>query len=219
MVYGIKATLWSVRTSIYIQNINIRREAVDSDLEIVFLQLIYLQNKILDVRDVNFEISGTAFQSFDPLNIYFDSLSIDTYTLRNFAVMFTTCNYPEASLTGTFYANNITVFLSSPRILSDDAGIFNYIGPANVSFTGLDLSNCFSRQPNIAGGVFITTGSGWVPNDGNIQLFSFANATLSLPNNPYSFLYNALYIVVDQNIYRISNITFDRYRFVNMTNS
>ena len=219
MIYGIKATLWSVRTSIYIQNINIRREAVDSDLEIVFLQLIYLQSKILDVRDVNFEISGTAFQSFDPLNIYFDSLSIDTYTLRNFAVIFTTCNYPEASLTGIFYANNITVFLSSPRILSDDAGIFNYIGPANVSFTGLDLSNWFARQQNIAGGVFITTGSGWVPNDGNIQLFNFANATLSLPNNPYSFLYNALYIVVDQNIYRISNITFDRYRFVNMTNS
>ena len=219
MVYGIKATLWSVRTSIYIQNINIRREAVDSDLVIVFLQLIYLQSKILDVRDVNFEISGIAFQSFDPLNVYFENLNIDTYTLRDFALMYTTCNYPEASLTGTFYANNVTVFPSSPRILSDDTGIFRYAGPANLSFTGIDLSNYFARQSNVVTSILIVTGSGWVPNDGNVQLFHLGNATLSLPNNPNSSLFNLLYFVIDQNIYRIGNVTFNNCLFVNLINS
>ena len=110
LITSSKATMYSVRTSIYINNINIKRELVDSSLAITFLQLIYLQNKWLDVRNVSFSLSGTAFVSNDPLSIYFDSIVIDFCNLINFAQMTISWNYPEAYLTGTFTSNNITVF-------------------------------------------------------------------------------------------------------------
>ena len=87
LITSSKATMYSVRTSIYINNINIKRELIDSTLAITFLQLIYLQNKWLDARNVSFSLSGTAFVTYDPLSIYFDSIVIDFCNLINFAQM------------------------------------------------------------------------------------------------------------------------------------
>ena len=218
LITSSKATMYSVRTSIYINNINIKRELVDSSLAITFLQLIYLQNKWLDVRNVSFSLSGTAFVSNDPLSIYFDSIVIDFCNLINFAQMTISWNYPEAYLTGTFTSNNITVFSSATRTLSAYPNIYYYSGPANVSVSESNLEKYFSQTPGLSNANFFVASASWTPNDGNIQLFQFENLTYSLPDNPNGDLYNN--IGMDQNInhYRITNITLKNFLFYNMTN-
>ena len=188
MIYNSKATMYSISSSIYINNISIKRELVDSSLTITFLYLIYLQSKWLDVRNVSFSLSGTAFITNDPLSIYFDSLMIDYYNLINFAQMPISWNYPEAYLTGTFISNNITVYTSATRTLIDDPNILQYSGPANISVSEFNLEKYFAHSSSLSNANYFIASASWTPNDGNIQLFNFENYTYSLPDNPYGDL-------------------------------
>ena len=218
VIYNVKATIYSARTNISLSNINIKRELIDSSLVIAFLQLIYLQNKWLDVQNVSFSLSGTAISSNDPLNIYFYSLIVDTYNLRNFAQIMTSWNYPEAYLTGTLISSNITVYTSATRTLSDDPGIIQYLGPANVTISGLNLERYAVRQTSTASGIAVVSGASWIPNDGNTQLFQLKNNTYSVQTNPFGIMYSSLIVIQDQNFYRISNVTINNFLFVNMIN-
>ena len=218
LITSSKATIYSVRTSIYINNINIKRELIDSTLAITFLQLIYLQNKWLDARNVSFSLSGTAFVTYDPLSIYFDSIVIDFCNLINFAQMTISWNYPEAYLTGTFISKNITLYASATRTLPSYPNIYYYSGSANVSVSEFNLEKYLSQSPNLSNANFFVASASWTPNDENIQLFHFENFTYSIPDNPNGDLYNNF--VMDQNInsYRITSITLKNFLFYNMTN-
>ena len=120
VITSTKAVFYIARTNFYIQNAYITRDVLELSNFITFIQLVYQQEKWLDIRNASFNITGKAIESYDPVNIYFDSLYIATYTLRTFMYMITSWNYPEASLSGLVYANNVTVDTTNQQ-LNDDA--------------------------------------------------------------------------------------------------
>ena len=202
MIKSLKSTFLVSATNFYIENINIFREYVDYNKIITFTQLIGLQKYWLDVRNTNFNISGTAFVSYDPVNINFQSLYIDTYALRGFANLLIPWNYPEASLSGIIYANNIKVVTSSQRTFSEDPSIISYMGPANISVSNFDLSDYSVRSPNVGAGLLAISSSNWIPNDGLTQIIQVDNFTFSVFDNSLGIKSNSLIIMQDQNMYR-----------------
>ena len=143
-----KATFYVDRTSFYIQNAAVTRDDMDFSNTITFILLIYQQDKWIDIRNTQFNITGTAIQSFDPLNLYFDSLYIATYAIRTFMYIKAFWNYPEAMLSGTVFGNNITVDTSNQQSLTDDLNIFAYIGPTNLTVNNFNLTR-YSNQKNL----------------------------------------------------------------------
>ena len=216
MIITFKASFLVAASNFYIQNVNIKREYVDYNLIITFTQLIGLQNFWLDVRDVDFNLTGTAFVSYDPLNIYFDSLYIDTYGLKNFASVMIPWNYPEASLYGTVFANDITVVTSSQRIFSEDPSIISYMGPANITASNFDLKDYSFRSPNVGGGLMVVSSKNWAPNDGLTQIVQVSNFSFSVLDNPLGIKSNSLIVLQDENIYRSVIINMDHLNFLNM---
>ena len=154
-----KAVFYVDRTSLYIQNASVTRDDMDFSNTITFVLLIYQQDKWIDIRNAQFNITGTAIQSFDPLNLYFDSLYIATYAIRSFAYITSTWNYPEAMLSGTVFANNITVDTSNQQSLTDDLTIFSYMGPANMTANNFNLTRYFVRYTNSASGIAAVSSS------------------------------------------------------------
>ena len=57
-------------------------------------------------------------------------------------------NYPEAMLSGTVFANNITVDTSNQQSFTDDLVIFGYTGPANMTANNFNLTR-YSNQKNL----------------------------------------------------------------------
>lgn len=80
-------TILVARSSIYIDNINIRREYADRSYKSRFLWLVYLQNKWLDVRRVDFNLTGNFVGTVDPLNVYYDQILIDAFMLMDFNII------------------------------------------------------------------------------------------------------------------------------------
>ena len=216
MIKTLKTTFLVVSTNFYIQNVKIKREYVDYNLIITFTQLIGLQKLWLDVRNIDFNLTGTAFVSYDPLNIYFDSLYIDTYGLKNFASILAPWNYPEASLNGMIYANNITVIASSQRTFSEDPSIISYMGPANITASNFDLKDYSLRSPNVGAGLIAVSSNNWVPNDGLTQVIQVNNFKFSVTDNPLGIKSNSMIILQDQNIYRPIVINATSLSFVSL---
>ena len=148
MIENKKATFYVDRTSLYIQNAAVIRDDMDFSNTITFIVLIYQQDKWIDIRNALFNITGTTIQSFDPLNLYFDSLYIATYAIRTFMYIKAFWNYPEAMLSGTVFANNITVDTSNQQSFTDDLVIFGYTGPANMTANNFNLTR-YSNQKNL----------------------------------------------------------------------
>lgn len=110
-----KTTFIVVMSSLFFDNLNIRRELVDKLEATTFTYLINLQTHSIDVRNVNFNLTGHTFESYDPLNVHFENIQVGTSTLMGFTNFFVFCNYPGAAVNGLFYANNITVYSPPAR--------------------------------------------------------------------------------------------------------
>ena len=214
-----KATFLTAKINFYIENLNIRREVIDYGLLIKFTYLIDYQDFWFDIRNSNFNVTGTVARSFDPVNIYFDSLYIDTYALNDFTRITAVCNYPGASLSGSVQIYNITAVTTSERTYSQEPSILYYIGPANISVSNMNLLDYSIRYPNSASEVRSVSSSIWVPNDGLLQTFTFSGMMFSNPNNPYKVNYNSLIHLQDQNLYRKMNTTILNATFTNMVSN
>ena len=204
------STFIVARSNFYLYNINFNREPVDNYITSFFVFLVYLQDKWFDVRNVNFNITGYAFRTYDPLNIYMENLFIDTRALRGFSSFKATWNYPEASMKGEMFVSNITVVTTSDRPFQEDPSIIYYLGPANMTSINIDLSGYYARDPSVECGIWAISSAEWVPNDGVPHIFQFSNTTLQLSDNSIGSKYSSIFIVQDQNIYRTINAYIDK---------
>lgn len=167
------ATFRVVRSSILLANIDARREVVDYDYQAVFVFLVYLQTRWLDVRQASFNLTGLMFVSYDPLNVHLDGIVMDEYALRNGIVFRTSCNYPEASLTGSLFANNLTVITTTDRKFVDNPSALYYAGPGNFTATNMDFTGHYATANNPKGTLMVSITSDCSPNDGipqNIEI-------------------------------------------------
>ena len=126
LITTIKSTFSVTRTNFSMNNIIALRQPEDNIIRWFFLFFVYLQDRVFDIRNTDFNITGIAFRTYDPLNIYMENLYVDTHALRSFWSFKAACNYPEAQLTGYMNVNNITVITTSERPFDEDPAIVYY---------------------------------------------------------------------------------------------
>ena len=129
-----EVTLFSLRSNTYIDNIDIEREASDTSISATFLLTIYLQDKMIQMSNIDINITGVLFSTIDPFNGLFENITLDTFRLyRGFSIFSLNCNYPEASLQGEVLFNNIRSINTREDIAPFNRYLMEYTGPANVT--------------------------------------------------------------------------------------
>ena len=76
-----QTTLFSVRSNTYINNIDIEREAIDTSLTTIFLQIVYFQDKMIQMSNIDVNITGKIFATIDPFNGHFENITLDAYRI------------------------------------------------------------------------------------------------------------------------------------------
>ena len=208
-----------VRSTLFMKNINAIREYVDYYYQAIFCFLIFLQDKTLDIRDMDFNITGLAIVSYDPLNVYIENILMDVYALRNGIVFRTYWNYPGASLTGTFYANNLTVVTTSDRLFVDNPSILYYAGPANYTANNMNLTDHYVTANNPKGSLMYSITTDWNPADYLSQYVNMNVGSFSVVNNPTGIKYSTLVVFLNANPYRTITANITNQLFMNYQNA
>ena len=76
------ATIKLVRSSLEMSNFEVHREYENPYSIDLFILPIYLQDKSVKITDSSFNLTNGILYSIDPLNIYFENLFLDLYTMR-----------------------------------------------------------------------------------------------------------------------------------------
>ena len=134
---------------------------------------------------------------------------IDTQALLSFTSFKAAWNYPEAQLTGMFYANNITVITTSERPFNEDPSILFYYGPANMTALNINLSGQYTNAPHTEWSLWYNSNVLWVPNDSIPHIFQHQNLTLKISNNTAGTKYITIATFQTYNIYRPVQVYFD----------
>ena len=134
-----QVTLYILRSSVYIDNIDVERDSGDFDLSSIFVYLIFLQDNTIQMTNMDINITGNIANGIDPFNGFFENMTIDTYGLRGGLEFFTVWNYPEASVKNELYYDNIKVIKSGATNLEFSAGMIDYQGPGNMTVKNSDF--------------------------------------------------------------------------------
>ena len=74
-------TINLIRSNLIIENVMVKRELTDFGLETIFLFPIYLQDKLVNMTNIEINITGQILQAYDPLSLYLTHIIIDIYSL------------------------------------------------------------------------------------------------------------------------------------------
>ena len=177
-----QVTFQILRSNVYIDNVNIEREPVDLEKATLLVNLIYLQDKVMSMTNIDMNVTGIILKSGDPFNGLFENITIDSYGLIEGFDIILNCNYPEASLQNEVIFNYIKATTSGNRQVSLNPQIVNYQGPGNATVSNSDYVDFFTLVQNLkATNVFYKDGF-CQPDDDLLQTFTFDNTTLSLIN-------------------------------------
>ena len=215
-----QVTFQILRSNVYFDNINIERESVDLHKSTLLINLIYLQDKIISMTNININITGTLMNSGDPFNGFFENLTIDAYGMSSGFFIFLDCNYPEASLQNEVIFNYIKVIMSSDRTISINPNIIVYQGPGNASLSNSDYSDFYSTLSDTKATNIFLKDAACQPDDDLVQTFTYDNTTLSLiDNESVGVRTNVNVFLLTTNLYR----TFEGYvrndHYINYENS
>ena len=209
-----KTTFMVAMSNVYFKNINAWRDSVDISTQTMFIYTISMNDKIIDMRNANLSLTGSVLLTADPMNGYFDSITLDTYRLIDGFAFLITWNYPEADLINEVYFNNFTGYKSATRTIYGSPRLIHYRGPGNFTVNNVDFTNYYSKFADGKATIFVDTSSDCQPNDGVVQNLNFNGGYWSLVNNPnLDPLFNWLGMFLDLSIYRklISNVTNYNY--------
>ena len=183
-----------------------------------FIRAVYIQDRDINITDIDIQVSGGIIITTDPLNLYLVNLDIDFYQNIGGFDLRVQCNYPEAFLEETIYANNITFYFGTDRAVSGSIdGQFTYIGPGNLTMIDyysdiyVDLTE-FTLQ-------FLTDIQTICdPDIDTTKTLDFQNTTFKLEYNPFGTLYNILFFRLDGGNYRNVVLTMNDSNFETINN-
>ncbi|CAI2379095.1 unnamed protein product [Moneuplotes crassus] len=177
------ASIVVLRTSLTIEGVDFYREAEYISEDKIFISPVYLQEKTLNITNVNFNVTGRIIRTYDPLNVHLQNISFDSYRISVFySDIQTLCNYPEAYLFPEFNVTGITHVLSQPKVILKSPKIFILSGPGNITISSLDLTDYFITKGEDILGIGLVVSSGCLPQDGNIQFFNVNGMKSDLTN-------------------------------------
>ena len=198
------------KSSLYFDNVDVRREASDVVKDTIFIFPLYLSSMWIDVRNSNLNLTGTIVFTMDPLNANFENLQFDTANLINGFYFPINWNYPEASLANSISFTNITTFSSTNRNLYLSPKLIFNSGPGNFTCKNVNIQNYGTSFQDYTMSATYYTSSNCQPNDNMIQSINFESWSLSMPNLPAGTdLLNGISIYSDYSPYRkiIANIS------------
>jgi hypothetical protein len=127
------STIYLLRSNLVINNLHIYRDiATENQKATNFIKAIYLQEKMVTVKNAYFQISGFILDTIDPASIHVENVYVDFHATMGGFVMRTFCNYPEAYTDGTVTFNNVTVENPIERIAPFREAILVNSGPEHL---------------------------------------------------------------------------------------
>ena len=145
---------------------------------------------------MEFYTSGSIMTSSDPANIYLYNIYVDTDNIIQGFYLLPNCNYPEAYLTPEVKGDNITFVSTEDETADTRPQLLEYVGPGNVSFTNVDLSNIYKDAKAGIAHFKIGVVSTCTPNDGILRTIDFHSFQLSLKDNEKSTKTNMVIIEI-----------------------
>jgi hypothetical protein len=139
LLFNGDVTLMIARCNVYISNVHITREIVDLGLSTIFMYVIYLQDKMVDIQDTKISVTGAFLKSLDPMNLNLQNIEVDEYGLTDLFFIEVSWNYPEAVLDSVITVDNMTAYESIERTMLDSAFLVYYLGPGNVTITNMHM--------------------------------------------------------------------------------
>ena len=99
-----------------ISNIDVYRNVIsDKNLDVPFIIAIYEQAHTVTMINMDFHISGRVLRSNQPLSLNVQNVYMDFYGMMGGIYISADCNYPEASITGTIFLDNVIAVNSRTR--------------------------------------------------------------------------------------------------------
>ena len=181
-----QVTFQILRSSVYIDDVNFEREPVDLGRESILINLIYLQDNIMSMTNMDINVTGALMNANDPFNGFFENITIDAYGLTEGFNTILNCNYPEASLQNEVRFNYVTAFVSFFREnIPLSPQVIYYQGPGNAT-----ISN--SYQADFSSIIIVVTATNYFyrdaicqPDDDLLQIYTMDNITISLIENDF----------------------------------
>ena len=198
-----QVTFQILRSNVYIDNVNIEREPIDLEKATLLVNLIYLQDKLMSMTNIDMNVTGIILEAGDPFNGFFENITIDSYGLIEGFDIILNCNYPEASLQNNVLFNYIKVTTSGERQVSLNPRIVRYQGPGNATLSNSDYVDFFTLVQNLKATNVFLKDELCQPDDDLLQTFTFDNTTLSLINEDFDEgRETANVMVLTANLYR-----------------
>jgi hypothetical protein len=172
-----------LRSNFSIENMSIIRDYKDFRKDTLFLLINYLQDKLVKMQNLDFNITGSFITSSDPFNGHFSNIFIDAFKLYQGFYFYIQWNYPEAAVDTTLFFDNITVVISHPREDLIDRMIITYIGSGNLVVNNSDFRAWHTTIRERIPTVSQIIDEYWLPDDGQLQQLTVSNSLFSLENN------------------------------------
>jgi hypothetical protein len=178
-----RVSIFVLRSNFSIENMSIIRDYKDLKKDTLFLSINYLQNKLVKMQNLDFNITGSLMTSSDPFNGHFSNIIVDTFKLNKGFDFDIEWNYPEAAADNLLIFNNITIVVSYPREHLVDTRIISNYGSGHLVVNNSDFRAYYTtireKEPTIQ--QIIT--EYWLPDDGHLQQLTVSNSLFSLENN------------------------------------
>ena len=189
-----------LRTNLNISNILV---SSISTLDYVFINFISAEIKQILINNSYFNISGHILRVLYPVNAKIQNVQIDASRIENGFMFDISWNYPEASLENEVSFYNISAFYAQQKETYEWPEIIYYQGPGNITAKYLKFSDYYSSYEDYKSTIFVTTSQACQPNDNQIQLFNFDEASFSLKDYPFHIpLFNGIEMSLQFSIYR-----------------
>ena len=187
-------SLYALRSNVTLLNLKLRGDVDNNNLKTsYFMKPINIQNKSINMTNIDIQLTGYIMRSIDPLSLYVSNIFIDFYAMMGGFHLNIACNYPEAFLHGEIKTNNITIINSKERTAPYRIPFFVTSGPEYVY---MNNSNVYVSGSLLEDRAPIETHSKQEcqPDDGERQYMIFDHIIMTLPVNPNNIRFDSYYI-------------------------
>ena len=195
-------TLFQFRSNLHLKNLRIQGDIEnDVDSGSFFLRPIYLQEKALNLTNLDIQLTGMILRTFDPMSMFIQNVYVDFHAMQGGFNMNIQCNYPEAYLGGILKSSNMTAENAQNRIAAFRIPFIVTSGPENIYFedTNLYIWGSLSEDRAI---VETTIKSDCLPDDDRDITFTFIKTKMSMPNNPNKDKFTSYFVDISSDSIR-----------------
>ncbi|CAI2362983.1 unnamed protein product [Moneuplotes crassus] len=174
-----KVTVLPLRTSFILQNINIYREETQPDEVLWFMILGNLQEKFINIKNINLNITGSFIETHRAANIVIENIKAD---LVRQDILYRSsdlsCNDPDSFLTPTVVFSNFSFVNSNVNNGRAPKDVLRLNEVGNTTAVNIDCRNHFTDLTRVGGCVGSLLNPSCLPDDSQLQAIQAINVTI-----------------------------------------